>query len=57
MALTDKAAALSRRFLDEACASLPGLLDTIIPSDAFLNGMRLQQLRWRADQQVPGRPV
>jgi hypothetical protein len=40
--------------LNEACASLPGLFsaDAIIPGDVF-DGMRLQQLRLRADQQVP----
>jgi SAM-dependent methyltransferase len=45
---------LSRRFADEACASLPGLMNAadVIPSDIF-DGMRLQRLRLRTNQQVP----
>ncbi len=56
--LRDNAALLSRRFLNEASASLPGLAsaEAIIPGDVF-DGMRLQQLRLRADQQVPEWPI
>jgi hypothetical protein len=52
--LRDNGAPLSRRFLNEASASLPGLAsaEVIGPGDVF-DGMRLQQLRLRADQRVP----
>jgi hypothetical protein len=52
--LAANSAPLSRRFVDEACASLPGLMNAgdVTPSDVF-DGMRLQRLRLRANQQVP----
>ena len=46
---------LSRRFFEEASASLPGLSradEPILPGDVF-DGVRLQRLRLRTDQQVP----
>jgi hypothetical protein len=43
---------IGKRFLTEACASLPGIVETPSPETVF-DGMELQRLRLHHDQQLP----